>query len=186
MSRLFYRFTRCERRAVRWASVPALASLIALAVPAMVRAQEPVDTFQVQGWTGGARLDARTRAFRECAVSTSYGGVDLGFTLDPKYEFRIEIGSDDWRLKAGGDYVATLMIDNHEPLQIIASARSDKSIVAEFGTDEDFMKELREGLFLRVLAEHIGISFSLSGSSQALQQLRNCVNTHRGSAPAPR
>jgi len=185
MSRLFDRFVRCEVRTVRWAIAAALASLIAM-VPAMVRAQEAVDTFQVQGWSGGARLDPRTRAFHECAVSTSYGGVALGFILDPKYEFRIEIGSDDWRLKAGGDYVTTLMIDNHEPLQVIASARSDKAIVAEFGTDEDIMKELREGLFLRVLAEHIGISFSLSGSSQALQQLRNCVNTHRGSAPATR
>ena len=163
-----------------------VAGLIALAGPAAPRAQEIVDTFQVQGWTGGPRLDPRTRGFRDCTVSTSYGGVALGFVLDPKYEFRIEIGSDDWRLKTGSDYVATLMIDNREPLQIIALARSDKSMVAELGADEDIMKELRDGQFLRVLAEHIGISFSLSGSSQALTQLRSCVNAHRGSAPAPR
>ena len=76
------------------------------------------------------------------------------------------------------------MIDSHEPLQTIATARSDKRIAIGFGPDEDIMKALREGLFLRVLAEHIGLSFSLSGSSQALLQLRGCVNQHRGTPNA--
>ena len=144
------------------------------------RAQNEVGGFQVQGWTGAAFLDGRRRALSHCAVWTSYGGVGLTFALAPDDQFRIEIGSDDWRLRPGGDYVATLMIDHREPLQIIAAAQSDKRMVVEFGPDDGIIKELRDGLFLRVLAEHIGISFSLSGSSQALQRLRSCVNEYRG------
>ena len=37
-------------------------------------------------------------------------------------------------------------------------------------------------MFLRVLAEHIGISFSLTGSSQALTRLKSCVTERRGTA----
>ena len=168
---------------MRLACTALLASL-GLWLPAgdAARAQEPVDAFQVQGWAGGAYLNPRTGMFSHCAVSSTYSGVALSFILGPTLDFRIEIGADDWRLKPGGEYVATVMIDHREPLQIIASARSDKSIMAEFGPDEDMVKELRDGQFLRVLAEHIGVSFSLSGSSQALQRLRTCVTEHRTTA----
>jgi hypothetical protein len=150
------------------------------------RSQEPRDAFQVQGWAGGAYFDPRRGTFHHCGVSAAYGGVALSFLMGPADEFRIEFGADDWRLRPGGDYVATLMIDHREPLQVITSAASEKTLVAEFGPDEDIVKELRDGQFLRVLAEHIGISFSLSGSSQALQRLRGCVNDHRGAAAAAR
>jgi hypothetical protein len=172
---------------MRLAILAVLASVgLVLCDASAPRAQEPIDPFQVQGWAGAAYLNPRGGTFRHCVVSSSYSGVALSFVLGPTYDFRIEIGADDWRLKPGGEYVATLMIDHREPLQIIASARSDKMIAAEFGPDEDIVKELRDGQFLRVLAEHIGISFSLSGSSQALLRLRSCVNEHRGPTSATR
>lgn len=158
---------------------------LALAAPAPAAvAQEPVDPFEVPGWSGGAYLDPRTGAFSRCAVTSVVGNVTLSFVLDKASDFRIEIGAEDWRLKPGGDYVTTLVIDYREPLQTIASARTDKRLAIEFGPDEDIMKALREGLFLRVLAEHVGLSLSLSGSSQALLQLRSCVNQHRGASGA--
>jgi hypothetical protein len=171
-------------RALTVTILAAIAGALSAIAPA--RAQEPVDTFQFQGWSGGAYLNPRTRTFSHCAVSSSYGGVMLTFMLAPNSDFRVEIGAEDWRLKSGGEYVATLIIDHHEPLQIIASARSDSSLAVELGADEDIIKELREGQFLRVLAEHIGISFSLSGSSQALLRLASCVAEHRGPASAAR
>jgi hypothetical protein len=172
---------------MRLAILALLASVaLLLSGVAGARAQEPIDPFQVQAWAGGAYLDPRKGTFSHCAISSTYGGVALSFVLNPGYEFRIEIGAEDWRLKPGGEYVATFIIDHREPLQIIASAGSDKSIRAEFGPDEEFVKELRDGQFLRVLAEHIGISFSLSGSSQALMRLRGCVSEHRGPAAAAR
>jgi hypothetical protein len=149
-------------------------------------AEEAIDAFQIGGWAGGAHLDARRGTFSHCAISSTYSGVALSFVMGPTYEFRIEIGAEDFRLTPGADYVTMLIVDHHEPLQIIASARSDKSLLAEFGPDEDFVKQLRDGQFLRVLAEHIGISFSLSGSSQALLRLRSCVTEHRGPAAASR
>jgi len=165
--------------------VTLIALIVAVLVPAAA-AQEAVDPFEVPGWTGAAYLDARTGGFSRCAVSSVVGAVTLSFVLDKAQEFRIEIGAEDWRLKPGGDYVTTLMIDSHEPLQTIAAARSDKRIAIEFGADEDIMRSLRDGLFLRVLAEHIGLSFSLSGSSQALLRLRSCVTQHGGSPNASR
>ncbi|MBI3517097.1 MAG: hypothetical protein HY060_23950 [Proteobacteria bacterium] len=172
---------------MRWVILPFVGVIgVGLLGAGGARAQAPLDPFQVQGWSGGAYLDAGRGTFSHCAVTTSYSGVALGFVLTPNFDFRIEIAADDWQLKPGGEYVATLIIDYREPLQIIASARSEKMILVEFGPDEDFMRELREGLFLRVLAEHIGISFSLSGSSQALLKLRSCVSERRRGASAPR
>jgi hypothetical protein len=154
-----------------------------LAVPSAAgRAEQPVDPFQVQGWSGAAYVDPPQGGLSYCAVATSYSGVALGFVLTPTLDFRIEIGADDWRLKTGGEYVATLIIDHREPLQIIASARTDKLLAVEIGQDDDMIRELRDGQFLRVLAEHIGISFSLSGSSQALTRLKSCVTERRGTA----
>lgn len=163
---------------MRWVVGLVLAVVVA-AVGEPARAQSEVGSFQVQGWTGAAFVGGPRRGFSHCAVWTTYGGVELTFALAPDDQFRIEIGSDDWRLRSGGDYVTTLMID-HRALQVIAAARTDKRIVVDFGADDDIMKELREGLFLRVLAEQIGLSFSLSGSSQALLRLRSCVNEYRG------
>jgi hypothetical protein len=156
--------------------------VLALAVVAVraPRAQDTVDQFEVQGWQGGARFDRTTQAFSQCTVSTVYGGIVLAFVLTPADEFRIEIGSDDWHLRPGGDYVTTLTVDRRESIQVIASARSDKRFAADFGADDEIIKALRDGQFLRVLAEHMGMSFSLAGSSQALQRLRDCVNDHRG------
>ena len=172
---------------MRLATLAVLASVgLALGGAAAPRAEQALDAFQVQGWAGGAYFDPRKGTFSHCAISSTYSGVALSFVLGPSYDFRIDMAADDWRLKPGGEYVATLMIDHREPLQIIASARSDTSITAEFGSDEDFVKELRDGQFLRVLAERIGISFSLSGSSQALLRLRSCVAEHRGPAAASR
>jgi hypothetical protein len=159
-------------------------SLAALAPVAV--AQESVDPFEVPGWTGAAYLDPRVGGFKNCAVSSSVGNVTLSFVLDKAQDFSVEIGAEDWRLKPGGDYVTTLVIDSHEPLQTIATARSDKRIAIGFGPDEDIMRALREGLFLRVLAEHVGLSLSLSGSSAALTQLRSCINQHRGAPSAGR
>ena len=166
---------------VRRHAVALALALLAAGAPAADAQDEP-DSFQIQGWSGGPRFNPGRRGFSHCAVSTVYGGVGLTFALTATDEFRIEIGADDWHLKAGGDYVATLMIDHHEPIQTIAAARSDKRMVVDFGADEEIMKALREGMFLRVLSEQIGISFSLTGSSQALQRLRGCVTEYRGQA----
>src|SRR5271170_5208282 len=121
--------------------VTLIALIVAVLVPAAA-AQEAVDPFEVPGWTGAAYLDARTGGFSRCAVSSVVGAVTLSFVLDKAQEFRIEIGAEDWRLKPGGDYVTTLVIDYHEPLQTIASARSDKRLAIEFGPDEDIMRAL--------------------------------------------
>ena len=172
------------RRAIPAATGAVLVVVLAGASPA--RAQEVVDPFEIQGWSGGAQLDPRKGTLGQCVVSSSYSGVTLSFALSPSNEFRIEIGSDDWHLRSGGDYVATLMIDHREPLQIIGAARSERLMAVEFGADDDIMRELRDGQFLRVLAEHVGFSFSLSGSSQALARLRSCVSEHRGPASASR
>lgn len=150
-----------------------------LAGPAAGLAQDRVGAFEIQGWTGTAQFDRTRQTFSQCAVSTVYGGIELSFVLTPDGEFRIEIGADDWHLRPGGDYVTTLMIDNRT-IQVIAAARSEKRLAADFGADDDIIKELRDGQFLRVLSEHIGISFSLTGSSQALLKLRSCVTDNRG------
>jgi len=164
--------------------IPLALALVALA-PAVAQ-QPPVDGFEVPGWSGGAYLDPRTGGFSHCAVSSAIGNVTLSFVLDKSQDFRLDIGADDWRLKPGNDYVTTLVIDSHEPLQTVATARTDKRITIELGPDEDFIKALREGLFLRVLAEHVGLSFSLSGTSQALLRLRGCLNEHLGASSAAR
>jgi hypothetical protein len=164
-------------------------TLIVLSLAALVPAalaQEAVDSFELPGWSGAAYLDPRSGGFRTCTVSSVVGNVTLSFVLDRDQNFAIEIGADDWHLKSGGDYVTTLVIDSREPLQTIATARSDKRIAIEFGSDDDIMRALREGLFLRVLAEHVGLSLSLGGSSAALQQLRGCVAQHRGAPNAGR
>jgi len=146
-------------------------------------AQQAVDAFDLPGWSGAAYLD-RTGAFDHCAVTSAVGGVTLSFRLDKAQNFRIEIGAEDWRLKPGGDYITKLVIDAREPLQTIASAGPDNRLAIDFGPDDDFMKALRNGLFLRVLAEHIGLSFSLTGSAAALQRLSSCVVEHGGAAKA--
>jgi hypothetical protein len=160
--------------------------VLSLVFSAPAMAQQPIDPFEVPGWSGAAYLDPRRGGFDHCTVTSTFGNVTLSFALDKAEDFRVEIGADDWRLKPGGDYVTTLVIDYHEPLQTIASARTDKGIAIDFGADDDIVRALREGLYLRVLAEHIGLSFSLSGSSQALLGLRSCVSQHGGTPSASR
>ena len=92
-----------------------LGAVLVLAGASLARAQEVVDPFQILGWSGGAQLDPRKGTLGQCVVSSSYSGVTLSFALTPSNEFRIEIGSDDWHLRSGGDYVATLMALRSHP-----------------------------------------------------------------------
>src|SRR5437870_11942719 len=78
--------------------------VVLLAGPA---AAEAVDGFQVQGWSGAGFVDG-SRRFTHCIVSAAFGASSLTMALDRNYEFRIEVASDDWKLRAGNDYVATL------------------------------------------------------------------------------
>lgn len=160
--------------------------LLAALVTGGARAEQAIDTFQTPGWSGAAYLDPGTGKFAYCDVSSAFGGAVLTFSLDRKQEFRIAVGAEDWRLTPHSDYVTTLMIDHHEALQTVAQAAARKQLVVEFGPDDDIVKELRDGQFLRVLAEHVGLSFSLSGSSDALVQLRSCVLQHGGATGAQR
>jgi hypothetical protein len=172
------------RGMMRGSLVP-VALLLVLATSG-ARAEQAIDTFQTPGWSGAAYADPTTGKFTYCDVSSAFGGAVLTFSLDRDQQFRVEVGAEDWRLTPHSDYVTTLMIDHHEPLQTIAQAAAQKQLVVEFGPDDDIVKELRNGQFLRVLAEHVGLSFSLSGSSDALVHLRSCVMQHGGTVGAPR
>jgi hypothetical protein len=147
---------------------------------------QAIDAFEIAGWRGAAYTDPRTRGFSHCVLTAGFGDVSLRFLLDQNDDFRIEISAEDWRLRSGADYVASLMIDHRESIQVIASARSETLLAIEIGPDEDIVKELRAGQFLRVLAEHIGLSFSLSGTGLALPRLKQCVSDHAKRAPAAR
>lgn len=144
----------------------------------------PTERFEISGWDGAAYDDDATHAFSHCTVSASYGPAVLNFALDREGEFRIEIADSDWWLRSGGDYTAQVSIDSRKSLQVIASARSPQKITLDFGNDDQIMGDLQRGAYLRVIAEQIGLSFNLVGSSQALAQLQACVNLRAKAAPA--
>lgn len=151
-----------------------LAGWIALGAAA-AGALEPVQPFEVGGWDGGSFVDPVARRFSHCSVWHGYGPVTLGFVLGPQGDFRIEIETQDWRLPPGSDHVATLTIDRAPPIQVIGVAETPSLLAIDVGQDEALQAAPRAGQYLRVIAERLGLSFSLGGTADALPRLRRCV-----------
>jgi hypothetical protein len=144
----------------------------------------PTERFEISGWDGAAYDDEATHEFSHCTVSASYGPAVLTFALDRNGDFRIEIADSEWALRTSRDYTAQVGIDARKSLQVIAAARSPQRITIDFGDDDQIMGDIQRGAYLRVIADQIGLSFNLVGSSQALARLQACLNLHAKAAPA--
>lgn len=151
-----------------------LAGSIALGT-AQAAAPEPIRSFEIGGWQGGAFIEPVARRFSHCAVWHVYGPATLSFVLGPQGDFRVEIETGDWRLEPGSDHVATLTVDRSPPIQVIGVAETTSLLAIDVGQDEALLGALRAGQYLRVIAEQMGLSFSLGGTSDALPRLKRCV-----------
>lgn len=159
---------------MRRAGSGALLGVWLLAAPAWAAAPDPVERFDVAGWTGAAFVD-QARRFSHCAIWASFGAATLSFVQGPQGDFRIEIVADDWHMTPGSDHVATLTVDRAPPIQVIGVAEAPSLLAIDVGQDDELVRVIRAGQYLRVIAEEIGLSFSLGGTAEALPRLRRCV-----------
>lgn len=157
---------------------------IGAAVPSAVaqeqqqQPQPPQLQINASGWQGAAFLWPDSREFGYCLIQRPFeNGVTVIFRTTSDYQTDIGFANQEWSLPEGEEFTARLQIDNTFDQQFPAAAVQPEFFIVGIGTNEQLIELLKRGSTLTVTTPNVEASVPLSGTFDALAQLRECVNT---------
>ncbi|NNG06031.1 MAG: hypothetical protein HKM95_18265 [Inquilinus sp.] len=156
----------------------------------------PEFTIDVSGWTGGAQGDRDTGRFSHCGVSREYNnGLTLVFLLSSRYELNIGMVNPAWDLLAAAAAeaeaeaeadddedeppLAQVAVDGLYAKELPVRPISETVLMVNTGADQQLFELLQRGNVLTVTAEQGSYRFPLTGTSNALDSLRGCIDAAR-------
>jgi len=149
-----------------------------LALPAS--AGTTVRTFNVANWTVETFNDANGK-FNLCAARKRYdNGVWLIFGISHDFHWSLGFAYGGATFQQGKDLDVEFAIDDMAPVTVKAEVHAHvvELVLAE---KADLFARFRRGKLLRTTALNRELDFNLTGTSQLLPALLNCVQSH-GSA----
>lgn len=151
----------------------------------------PGTRFNVGAWAGYAYRNANN-PYGGCFVAAPRpGATALGFFIvtspNTPMNFQMAITNRAWNLTVGRDYAMAYWVDNNERLSVTGRAASKTLVQFDIEDTAEIFERFRAGNTLNILGEGRLVSFSLSGTSAALDRLRECFERNRALVlPAPR
>ena len=135
--------------------------------------------FKSGNWTGYAVFN--NNGFSLCRMSASYtNSYKLTFGISRTESVLIAISNSTWTLNNVGNEVSMRLQIDDLPALVRQARVIDKITVALNFTDSDyFYQRLRSGRSLRIAVGTASRSFSLQGTSAALNRLLTCVRTYK-------
>jgi hypothetical protein len=139
-------------------------------------AQTP-PTFQSGEWIGYARFDAKqSNLFSRCTIQTQTPApvrMALGMTRDRMLE--IWLDGAKWTLETGASYPVSYAVDADAMRDGTARALSKNIARIDVADSRVMFDALKRGARLTVKAANETMAFTLKGTAQALDSLRQCV-----------
>jgi hypothetical protein len=167
------------------ALVAALWSALAVLAVAPVALAEfiKVEERTVGRWTLTAVVQTDTDEAL-CLVTTLNDlGEHLNIIIErPKHLWSLAFAGRGVQLRRGdaGDFEVTYAIDDNEPRRAAAIPTETGRVFVQLGTDAALMEPVRRGSRIAFQTADGTHTFSLDGSSRALNALRDCANRHLG------
>lgn len=180
---------RHPRRRLTGRLAAALAAPLAL-LPATAHAQpaEAPPEFSIeteQGWEGGAVGFPNTNRFSHCGIQRAYdNGITLVFNTNPLNQTTIALQNPDWTFAEGDSQEIELQVDEMLGGSAQAVAGGPQVLVIPIGEDQQVIEALRRGNVLYLATEQGNFEFPLTGTFDALAELRACVGVARELAEA--
>jgi hypothetical protein len=104
-------------------------------------------------------------------------GPSLHFSFSRMSGFDLQLGGSDlgWRFPAGKEYEASYVIDDQPEVSLRAWAYMDTDLSVGLGDDFSYTEPLRNGRSLTLRTPKGDFTFSLAGSSRALDAMEACA-----------
>src|SRR6266545_3873692 len=171
------------RAVVTCGAVLALMSVLGAATAAQI------SNFNVAGWRGGAYTNQAGNQFNHCGASATYNsGIVVSFAVSRAYQWSMAFSHGAWRLTPGQSYNIAFTVDQAAPLGARAIAISTNQVEVVLADSSQLFQRFRQGQQLRVAAAGQVFTFNLTGTSQVLPTLLQCVRAnldpHPGAAPS--
>lgn len=142
-----------------------------------------IRNFRVGNWFAGAY--AREGAFSHCAATASYkSGVSVLFSISRNYAWSIGFINSDWHYDIGHRMTVVFAVDNLPSMKATGVAATSRMIEIELKDSSALFNLFKKGQILRVAGTKSVFEFNLTGTSQLLDSLLQCV-VRKGQPPAP-
>jgi hypothetical protein len=151
----------------------------------------PGTRFAAGAWVGYGFRNV-TNPYGGCLVQAPRPGrTALGFYITTSaatpINFQMAVANNTWNLTVGREYAMAYWVDSNERLSVTGRATSKTIVEFDIEDTVEIFERFRVGSTLNILGEGRLVTFSLSGTSAALDRLRECFERNRALLqPAPR
>ncbi len=135
-------------------------------------------TFEVGQWSAASFAFDGTKRLSHCAASADYeNGMMLLFSINRDYQWSVGFAAPEIEVQTGRSFVLGLAIDGATPTKVTAQAVSEHQFTIDLAPDAALFERFRQGRQLQLFSQGFSPKFNLTGTSQLLPALLNCVRT---------
>ncbi|MGK2921446.1 MAG: hypothetical protein ACSLE4_01435 [Methyloceanibacter sp.] len=150
-------------------------------VLAAVAAADPTPgRFSSGVWQGAANYDDEGY-FSDCTMTAeAQSGVLLGFVISKDFDWGLVIADETRSFDVGTRKAVLLLVDGREPIAAIAKVVDAHGILIPLENSDEVVEAMRAGKALRIATDGTEFRFELTGTSEAIAALAQCVTEHEG------
>jgi hypothetical protein len=142
----------------------------------------PGTRFAAGSWAGWGFRNNSNQYGGCLVVAPRPGRTRLTFAFTTNVNFQMAVTNTAWNLRVGNEYSMAYWVDGQEPLSVTGRATAKDLVEFDLEDSNEVFERFRTGNTLHVLGEGRRVSFSLSGTSAALDRLRECYDRYRAQA----
>ena len=151
-----------------------------LLLAAVAAADTPPDEFTSGVWQGKANYDDEGH-FSDCTMTAqAESEILLGFVISKDFDWGLVLADESRVFDVGTRKGVLLLVDGREPIAAMAKVVDVHGILIPLENSDEVVEALRDGKVLRISTDEKEFSFALTGTSDAIAALAQCVSEHQG------
>jgi len=151
-----------------------------LLLAAVAAAEPPPDDFTSGVWQGKANYDDEGH-FSDCTMTAqAESEILLGFVISKDFDWGLVLADESRVFDVGTRKGVLLLVDGREPIAAMAKVVDVHGILIPLENSDEVVEALRDGKVLRISTDEKEFSFELTGTSDAIAALAQCVSEHQG------
>jgi len=154
--------------------------LFAALLAAAAAADSAPDRFTSGVWQGVANYDDEGY-FLDCTMTAeAQSDVLLGFVISKDFDWGLVIADETRTFEVGARKAVLLLVDRRHPIAAMAKVVDAHGILIPLENSDPVIEAMRHGKVLRIATDGTEFSFELTGTSEAIAALAQCVTEHEG------
>ena len=138
------------------------------------------DTFQTGDWKGRANFNSEG-AFTDCTVLLADPeNTTIGFVMTSGSDLGIIVASSALNMKPGTKKPVLIHMDGLDSVAAMSDVVAETGVLVPLEPDGALVRNIEQDKAFRVTVREKEFNLQLSGTREALEALKTCVDTHRG------